>query len=232
MDIKKAVLSGMILCSIPISSWAIYSDRVSYDIPQYEIANSNEVLQAGTIIPATLVTKLTSDNMASVVIAVVRQSVYDSVTGENVLIPAGSRLIGEPIQMTGSRINSSFHRIIFPNGHSVQIPNYEAIDGIGQAGLKDKYTKHSWVKVRSVLTGAILAGGVSASTKSSSSSNSNNESATDSAMKGAVTEILQGISDIATKDANSVTPTGVIREGFQFNILLHTDIRIKPYGKR
>ena len=72
MDIKKVVLSGMILCSIPISSWAIYSDRVSYDIPQYEIANSNEVLQAGTIIPATLVTKLTSDNMASVVIAVVQ----------------------------------------------------------------------------------------------------------------------------------------------------------------
>lgn len=203
-----------------------------------ETVKANEVLQAGTVIPATLVTRMTSDSMDSVVIAVVRQNIYDSVSGKNILIPAGSRLIGEPYSFEKSRLNLSFSRIIFPNGHSVQLPDYKAMDSLGQTGLKDKYTRHTWIKVRSVLTGAILAGATTMSTKNTSRTTTYNngnsttytESAGDAAVKGAVAELISGITNLAKQDQD-VVPTGTIREGYQFNVVLDTDIQIRPYTK-
>lgn len=235
LTVSLSLIVPMVSLVAPIMGSTNYSNRSafgSYNAP-LQTVKSSEVLQAGSVIPAMLVTKLTSDNMGSVVVAVVRQHVYDSVTGRNILIPAGSRLIGEPMQMQGSRINISFQRIIFPNGHSVQIPNFEAIDGIGQSGLKDKYTTHSWLKTRSVLTGAIFAGATAKATNyDQTTTNSNGDTKTTAgqdAYKTAISELISGLSRIAERDASNITPTGTIREGYQFNIILHSDIRIRPY---
>lgn len=42
--------------------------------------------------------------------------------------------------------------------------------------------------------------------------------------------MLQTISD-QTKQNADIPPTGTIREGYQFNIMLGTDIRIRPYTR-
>ena len=194
-------------------------------------APANEVLQAGSVMPATLVTPMISDNLNAAVIAIIRQNVYDSVTGKNVLIPAGSRLIGEPLGMNGKRIDLTFTRIIFPNGKSILLPEYKSVDGVGYSGLRDKYTTHTWLKMRSILTGAIFAGAITASSHDSSgnsSSDNDTRSAGEEAVAGAISQILNGISNEIDKN-NDIAPTGTVREGFQFNILLHTDLRIRPY---
>src|SRR3546814_15105020 len=49
---------------------------------------------AGTVIPAALLTTVNSD-LPGQVIASVTEHVYDSVTGRHLLIPQGSRLIGQ-----------------------------------------------------------------------------------------------------------------------------------------
>lgn len=199
-----------------------------------QLVKADEVLQAGTVIPATLLTPIISDNMTTTIIAVVRQDVYDSVTGENLLIPAGSKLIGDPMTMAGKRIDISFNRIIFPNGHSVDLPDYRAIDGLGYSGLSDKYDTHSWLRFRSILVGAISAGAVSGFTYDDSDYSSgnyyDNSSASTEAKKGAISELLNGINDMVRQNNQNLAPTGTIREGFQFNVILNTDIRIKPYG--
>lgn len=151
---KKVILASLVVLSPFAYTTAAYSSGKTYN----ELVNSSEVLQAGTVIPSTLLTPVISDNMTTTIIAVVRQDVFDSVTGENLLIPAGSKLIGDPMTMNGRRIDISFNRIIFPNGHSIDLPDYRAIDGIGYSGLKDKFTRHTWLKTRSILTGAIVAG--------------------------------------------------------------------------
>ena len=91
-------------------------------------------LYAGTVIPATLLTGVTSEVNNGDVVAQVRQDVYDSLTGMHLLIPQGSRLIGVS-GAAGSRGNKcigvAFKRIIFPNGYSVQLPDQKAIDGTG-----------------------------------------------------------------------------------------------------
>lgn len=240
--IKKVVLALALATPFMYQSDAAsfessgYFNRYSPDSMQMQSVNtvkSDQVLQAGSVIPATLLTKLTSDNMQSVIVAVVRQNVYDSVTGTNVLIPAGSRLIGEPMGMNGARINISFQRIIFPNGHSVQLPNFEAIDGIGQSGIKDKYTKHTWTRLRSVLTGSIIAGvaGLADKTKKvTTSSGSTTTEESNKAMEDAIAALIDGVSNIAERDAD-IPPTGTIREGYQFNLMLHADIQIRPYTR-
>lgn len=242
---KKALpVLAMLGISIVFSSSSYAATPSGYTSNQ--IVKANEVLQAGTVIPSTLLTTIVTDNMNTPVIAVVRQNVYDSVTGENLLIPAGSKLIGEPTGFIGTRVNLSFHRVIFPNGHNIELPDYGAIDGVGQSGIKDKYTTHSWQKIRGIFSGSILASvlsSVSNNSKTTSQSqmtssngtssgysNTQEESPAKEALRLATAEILQTISD-QTKQNSEVPPTGTIREGYQFNIMLGTDIRIRPYSR-
>ena len=198
-----------------------------------QLVNSSEVLQAGTVIPSTLLTPVISDNMTTTIIAVVRQDVFDSVTGEHLLIPAGCKLIGDPMNMNGKRIDISFNRLIFPNGHSVDLPDYRAIDGAGRSGIKDKYTRHTWLKTRSILTGAVLAGITNGLNydRSDSSSKDDNESAGTEAKKAAISEMLNGINDLVRSSNEEIKPTGSVTEGYQFNVILNTDIRIRPYSQ-
>lgn len=100
---------AVIFCPLPsvlASSYGSYNQVITK-------APANEVLQAGSVMPATLVTPMISDNLNAAVIAIIRQNIYDSVTGKNLLIPAGSKLIGEPLGMNGKRIDVTFTRIIF-----------------------------------------------------------------------------------------------------------------------
>ena len=82
---KKVILASLVILSPFAYTTAAYSSGKTYN----ELVNSSEVLQAGTVIPSTLLTPVISDNMTTTIIAVVRQDVFDSVTGENLLIPAG-----------------------------------------------------------------------------------------------------------------------------------------------
>lgn len=230
---RKMILAALgiaLILPTPLSLAAPLQQYGSYD-QIITTAPANEVLQAGSVMPATLVTPMISDNLNAAVIAIVRQNVYDSVTGKNILIPAGSRLIGEPMGMNGKRIDLTFTRIIFPNGKSVLLPEFKSVDGIGYSGLRDKYTTHTWLKMRSILTGAIFAGAITASSHTSSGNSNDdddNRSAGEEAVSGAISQILNGISNEVDKN-NDIEPTGTVREGYQFNILLHTDIRIRPY---
>ena len=52
------------------------------------------ILQAGSVIPAALITGIRSD-LPGLVTAQVTQNVYDSPTGRILLIPQGARLIGD-----------------------------------------------------------------------------------------------------------------------------------------
>ena len=234
-----SIAIAMPVLSSPVSAAYGYNNRNTYSRNSYnrgtynELASASEVLQAGTVIPATLLTPVISDNMTTTIIAIVRQDVFDSVTGDHLLIPAGSKLIGDPMSMNGRRIDISFNRIIFPNGHSVDLPDYRAIDGVGYSGLKDKYTRHTWMKMRGILEGAIMAGAVDGFSydSSDSSSDDDNTSAGTDAKKAAISELLSGINDMVKENNKDLRPTGTVREGFQFNVILNTDIRIRPYDE-
>jgi len=88
-------------------------------------------VMAGNIIPASLVTGLNSD-LPGQVIGQVTENVYDTVTGQHLLIPQGSRLMGRydsVIAFGQSRALVVWTRLILPNGDSIQLDNLPATLG-------------------------------------------------------------------------------------------------------
>ena len=78
-------------------------------------------LQAGTIIPATMLTGIQSD-LPGTMIAKVRRNVFDSTSGNFLLIPQGTTLVGRydsQIAYGQSRVLIAWTRLLFPNGTSL-----------------------------------------------------------------------------------------------------------------
>lgn len=186
-------------------------------------------LSAGTVIPATMLTGITSDSPGGDVVAQVRQDVYDSLTGKYLLIPQGTRLIGTS-GTAGSRGNKRlgviFKRLIFPNGTSVNLPDQQGIDGAGYPGLQDKYDDHSSTLYRSAFLAAIFAAAAQSAT--GDSNGYDNRSPGEEAVAGSVASILDTAQTIVERDAN-IAPTITISPGYQFSVFINQDFALGEY---
>jgi type IV secretory pathway VirB10-like protein len=96
-----------------------------------QLPNSPYQVMAGTIIAAALVTGIKSD-LPGDVIATLTEPVYDSATGQHVLIPQGSRLLGRynsQVSFGQSRVQMVWQRVILPDTSSFQLDNLVGADG-------------------------------------------------------------------------------------------------------
>lgn len=105
--------------------------------PQYTI-------KSGTVLPATLLTGITSD-LPGTIISKIRRSIYDTATGEHLLIPQGTTVVGTydaQIAYGQQRAFVIWEQLIFPNGKSLSINKQLGVDLKGNAGLHDKVNNH------------------------------------------------------------------------------------------
>lgn len=188
--------------------------------------SDGNILYAGSVIQATLLTGITNDYPDADVVAQVRQNIYDSLTGTKLLIPQGSRLIGTVGAESGKRMGVVFDRIILPNGESIILPNQNGIDGVGFPGLEDIYKDHRGVVYRTGLLTAIFA--AAAQSVTGGSSGSDYRSPGQEAVSGAVSSILNTASGLIQKDINA-RPTIEISPGYQFSVFINQDLLIDPY---
>ena len=110
-------------------------------------AASRFSLHPGTIIPASLVTAINSEAPGPV-IAQVTQGVYDSATGDRLLIPQGARLIGAYRSATRygqSRIAVTWSRVVMPDGRQIVLDEI-AVDGAGASGVTGR-VDNQWGEV-------------------------------------------------------------------------------------
>src|SRR5438445_3575310 len=80
-------------------------------------------VKAGTIIPAVLVTGVNSD-LPGQLIAQVREPVFDTESGQHLLVPQGARLIGlydHQVVYGQELVIIMVHRVIFPNSTSLRM---------------------------------------------------------------------------------------------------------------
>lgn len=183
-------------------------------------------IQAGSVIPAALVTGLNSD-LPGRVIAQVTTPVYDSVTGNHLLIPQGSRLIGQydnGVRYGDHRILLVWSRLILPNGWSINLRQMNASDPTGAAGLTDATDNH--------LGGLAGAVGLSAII-SVVANNSENDQRTDGSLAQSVADAAaqqaaQTGSQIVQREL-SVHPTLRVRQGANVRVLVTRDIQLRPY---
>ncbi|MBU2341897.1 MAG: conjugal transfer protein TraI, partial [Alphaproteobacteria bacterium] len=122
---------------------------------------STAVLQAGSIIPAALITGIRSDQ-PGLVTAQVTQNVYDSLSGRRLLIPQGARLIGDYASDVGfgqRRVLLAWIRLILPDGRSIVLDRQPAADPSGYAGLEDGVDYHWGGVVKAALVSTLLGVG-------------------------------------------------------------------------
>ncbi|MGH7083772.1 MAG: TrbI/VirB10 family protein, partial [Acetobacteraceae bacterium] len=116
-------------------------------------------VQAGTIVPAALITAVNSD-LPGDVIAQVTENVYDTATGHYLLIPQGTRLYGRYdslISFAQSRALIVWNRLILPNGNSIDLHGMIGTDATGASGLNDQVNAHNWALIASLGTATLLS---------------------------------------------------------------------------
>lgn len=183
-------------------------------------------LQAGQVIPAALVTALNSD-LPGRVVAQVTAPVYDSVTGEALLIPQGSRLIGaysNGVRYGDRRILLVWNRLILPNGWSLNLENMDATDAEGSAGLSDRVDGH-WGR----LAGAIAMSSIISVAANETEDKGKNPSFSQSLGDAAAQEAARTGARIVDREL-SVRPTLKVRAGAPVRVLVGRDIQLRPYS--
>lgn len=185
-------------------------------------------IMAGTIIPASLITGIDSD-LPGMIVGQVRENVYDTVTGNYLLIPQGSRLIAtydSVVSYAQNRVLVVWSRLIRPDGSSINFDSAPGADLEGYAGLSDKVDYH----MLRILSGVVLSSALSATVTRSqgATTNSENLSYNQAFAANAGNEINSVGQEITRKNIN-IQPTIKIRPGFSVNILVNKDMIIPPY---
>ena len=181
-------------------------------------------LLAGTIIPASLITGINTD-LPGLAIAQVTQDIYDTVSGDILLLPAGSRIIGRTNSVVAfgqSRALVVWQRIVMPNGTSIEIDNLPATDTEGYAGLEDEVDYHTWRLLKGIGLSTLL--GVSTQL----SMNNNNDDLL-SALRGSAQDSANQAGQQITQRNLNLQPTITIRPGFSLRVVLSKDLVLQPY---
>jgi type IV secretion system protein VirB10 len=181
-------------------------------------------LTAGTVIAASLITGLNSD-LPGLVLAQVTENAYDSVTGQTLLVPQGSRLIGSYDSLVAfgqKRALVVWQRIVLPDGSSVQIDNVPASDTAGYAGLADKVDVHSWQLLKGIALSTLLGVGTQLSVGDEVSD-----------LVRAIRESTQqngarAGAQIVSRSLN-VQPSITVRPGWPVRVVVQKDIVLRPW---
>ena len=194
--------------------------------------NSVFTLQAGTVIPATLLNGIDS-RLSGDVIAQVRQDVYDSLTGQHLIFPQGAKLIGKVGKGSGRRVGVTFTRVILPDGSNVALPEQSAADGAGYPGMKDKYDTHDADFYRKGFVGlvtAVLADGVDHAMGNKNRYSYNSSSNSNEYIRSNVSDYMDNLADRITERASKTEEPNVrIRPGYQFNVFINQDFHVYEY---
>lgn len=187
------------------------------------VAASPNMLSAGSVIAASLITGLRSD-LPGIVTAQVTERVFDSATGTILLIPQGSRLIGRydsVVAFGQKRALIAWQRIILPDGSSMRLDNVPAADPSGYSGLADKVDFHTWTLLKGVAISTLLGVG--------SNLTFSGESDLVRALREATQQNASRAGDQITSRNLQIQPTITIRPGAPVRLVVHRDLILAPW---
>jgi type IV secretion system protein VirB10 len=202
------------------------TDKRTISTDRLEAAASPYVVQAGTVIPAALITGIRSD-LPGQITAQVTEAVYDSPSGKFLLIPQGAKLIGQydsSVAFGQSRVLLVWTRIIMPDGNSIVLERQPGADTQGYAGLEDEVDNHWGMLFKAAVLSTLLSVGAEAGT----SQDENN--LVQAIRSGASNSISQTGQQIVQRQLN-IQPTLTIRPGFPVRVIVTRDLVLAPYGK-
>jgi type IV secretion system protein TrbI len=185
---------------------------------------SLNTVQAGSIIPAALITGVRSD-LPGQITAQVTANVYDSPTGRILLIPQGARLIGDydsEIAAGQTRVLLAWDRLIMPDGRSIVLERQPGADGAGFAGLQDGVNQHWGNLLRAAAISTLLGVGVELGADSE-------DDLVRALRRGTQDTINQSGQQTVGRQLN-VQPTLTVRPGHPLRVILTRDLVLEPIG--
>jgi type IV secretion system protein TrbI len=185
----------------------------------------NYVLFEGTILETVLINRL-DGQFSGPVECLLSTDVYSN-DREHLLIPAGSKLLGETKKVDTfgqTRLAVVFHRVIMPDGYSVSLDQFKGLNQIGDTGLRDQVNNH-YLRI----FGVSLAIGALGAVAEAGTAGSLSASGTDVMRQGFAQSTAQSSAQILDKFLN-IMPTVTIREGHRVKIYFSGDLALPDYN--
>jgi type IV secretion system protein VirB10 len=178
-----------------------------------------------------LVSSLNSD-LPGEIIAQVTENVYDSATGNRLLIPQGAKLFGKydsAVTYGQQGLIAVWQRIVFPDSSTLELDGMQGYDTGGNAGFRDEVDDHFGRILAGALLSSVLAAGTQVSQLQQQNTNGTGTSvnATSQVTQAAGAALGQNISQVGSeiiRRGYSVQPTIIVRTGYLFNIISNKDI--------
>lgn len=202
----------------------VAADRRTVAADRVAAPASPNILQAGAVISAALITGIRSD-LPGQITAQVTENIYDSPTGRILLVPQGTRVIGQydnNVQFGQSRVLLVWNRLIFPNGRSIVLERQPGADAEGYAGLQDGVDYHWWDLVKAAGLSTLLSVGAELAVD-------NDDRLIQAIRNGGQDTINDAGQQIVRRQLN-VAPTLTIRPGFPVRVIVTRDLVLEPYG--
>lgn len=203
------------------------SNRAARDPSNAGPAAGEKVIPTGTIISAVTDMDMISD-YAGNWIALVQRPVHD-IELENILLPAGTKIVGRSIQATGpneaiqSRMGAIPLWAIRPDGKRIDFKKSASMDAAGVGALADQVDRHFLAQFFGVAAYAVIGLGPSTSNYGAEPDTSRDAFVREATGKGR---------DVGRKFAEkylNIVPTVKIRAGTPMKIFIEDDIYVTPW---
>jgi type IV secretion system protein VirB10 len=186
------------------------------------------VIYEGTALDTILMNRLDGD-AAGPVKVLVSNPVY-SHDRQHVLIPEGTIVLGEARKLGSAgfgqqrRMAVVFHRLIMPDGYSVDLDQFHGLDQIGEEGLKDKVNNHYLQIFGTSIALGIIAGAGEIEEGGGTITTSGSQAFT----TGTASSVSQSATTVLDRFMQ-IPPTITIREGHRVKVYFTQDMLLPAY---
>jgi type IV secretion system protein TrbI len=182
----------------------------------------------GTVLDTILMNRLDGDAVGPVKV-LVSNPLY-SHDRQHVLIPDGTIVLGEAKKIGAAGLGQQrrmavvFHRLIMPDGYSVDLDQFHGLDQIGEEGAKDKVNNH----YLQIFGTSIALGLVSGAGEIEEGGGTISASGSQAFTTGAAASVSQSATTILDRFMQ-IPPTITIREGHRIKVYFTQDMLLPAY---
>jgi type IV secretion system protein TrbI len=183
----------------------------------------------GSVLDTVLMNRLDGDAVGAVKV-LVSNPLY-SHDRQQVIIPDGTVVLGEAKKIGAAgfgqqrRLAVVFHRLIMPDGYSVDLDQFHGLDQIGEEGLKDKVNNHYLQIFGTSIALGVIAGAGELTQGGGTITTSGSQAFTN----GAAASVSQSATTILDRFMQ-IPPTITIREGHRLKVYFTQDLLLPAYS--
>ncbi len=214
--------------SANVSRQASATQTVSKRAPEVSVNAAHGqpyIVFEGATIDTVLANRLDGE-FAGPVKVMVTNPVY-SRDRQHILIPEGTFILGD-VQKVSSfgqkRLAVTFHRLLMPDGYSVDLDQFHGLDQTGDTGLKDQINHH----YLQIFGTSIALGIIAGAAQSSNSNGGYNQSGSEAYKSGIASSLSQSSANVLDRFIN-IPPTITIREGHRIKVYITQDMLLPAY---